>query len=589
MILLSEQCSEVNVGPKAYTLAQLQKLGLPVPTFVAISFDSVFPLAQEDLERIRTLLGDGLVAVRSASSGEDTSGRSMAGQFLTSLSVPLDDLIRVTEEVIRENAKRAPEMKHSLIIQKMLEPVCSGVIFTRSPQDPFCLQIDSVSGLGESLVSGKKSATNVFLSRRVDVHQQLPAWQKELANYGMLSEEYFGHPQDLEWCKTKDGVMLVQSRAITSVTKEDELYYRSCEECIPKHAYQLEQTGYSELAPNAETEMVRLLKTLFQSDGPVQRAYRELGFLGKVKDPLVVIGNTVFTDKDKEQFLFSSGVRGWWNTLKLTFVKSQYQTIQHALKQRIEHWEAPAVTTKEEAWKEILTRYSLIVKAGIVAESLSKYAAYGKQLFNVLPHVSLSEAECTQPPVDVKGNLFSLYDQTAFIASVFSYAPQSNVKTVQERYALAEIRSYAIREYARWYAVQLMTWYRTFYTTKELVPTHTVKTRLPRMLSTDHLRKQDGITVLVDGDGEGMVIDIADLAQGKSGVVLVDTLSPDLAQYQLQLKGILTRVGSGLSHMAIVAREWGIPVLRIGTDESVTKGKRMRIVNGRMEVLSLVE
>ena len=39
----------------------------------------------------------------------------------------------------------------------------------------------------------------------------------ELAQLGRRIEEFFGRPQDIEWCRAEDGFQIVQSRPITTL------------------------------------------------------------------------------------------------------------------------------------------------------------------------------------------------------------------------------------------------------------------------------------------------------------------------------------------------------------------------------------
>ena len=94
-----------------------------MPPFVVIGFDEgalvmkVGEISDEDAARIQQVVGNGPYAVRSALSGEDSSTSSMAGQFVTVLPVDAKDLLSTIKEVIAENARRAPQMKQSIIVQ----------------------------------------------------------------------------------------------------------------------------------------------------------------------------------------------------------------------------------------------------------------------------------------------------------------------------------------------------------------------------------------------------------------------------------------------------------------------------------------
>ena len=72
-------------GQKAINLERLQKAGIHVPAFSVIGHDELQGGGCPDLARLPVLreAGDGLFAVRSAASVEDSDSASFAGQFRT--------------------------------------------------------------------------------------------------------------------------------------------------------------------------------------------------------------------------------------------------------------------------------------------------------------------------------------------------------------------------------------------------------------------------------------------------------------------------------------------------------------------------
>ncbi len=138
----------------------------------------------------------------------------------------------------------------SVIIQRMVFPQSSGILFTADPitSNRKLLSIDASFGLGEALVSGLVSADcykvqeDKIVDKRIatkklaiygrkeggtETQQIDPDQQKtqtltdqqilQLARIGRQIETYFGQPQDIEWCLVDDTFYIVQSRPITTL------------------------------------------------------------------------------------------------------------------------------------------------------------------------------------------------------------------------------------------------------------------------------------------------------------------------------------------------------------------------------------
>ncbi|HVL28773.1 MAG TPA: PEP-utilizing enzyme, partial [Acidimicrobiales bacterium] len=52
-----------------------------------------------------------------------------------------------------------------------------------------------------------------------------------------------------------------------------------------------------------------------------------------------------------------------------------------------------------------------------------------------------------------------------------------------------------------------------------------------------------------------------DVPSGAGVVLVVETLSPELAAHLPRLAGLVSETGSTLSHLAILAREFGVPTV----------------------------
>lgn len=202
-------------------------------------------------------------AVRSSATAEDLPTASFAGQQDTYLNIIGKEAILkhiskcwaslFTERAViyrLQNGFDHRKVQLSVVVQKMVFPDVSGILFTADPvtSNRKVLSIDASFGLGEALVSGLVNADNykVQSSKVIDKkistkrlgfyalkkggtkiqeieteRQNRQALTDEqilsLSHMGRLIEEHFGTPQDIEWCLADDTFYIVQSRPITTL------------------------------------------------------------------------------------------------------------------------------------------------------------------------------------------------------------------------------------------------------------------------------------------------------------------------------------------------------------------------------------
>lgn len=205
-------------------------------------------------------------AVRSSATAEDLPGASFAGQQDTYLGVRgeaalLDAVKRCwvslfTDRAILyrlQNGFAHADVALSVVVQRMVEPVVSGILFTADPVSGHraVTSIDAGFGLGEALVGGLVTADLYRVDRRswrvVERRiarkglairplpgggtEHVPLTAEEggrpsltddqaiaLARLGERVADHYGAPQDIEWCIDASGAMfVVQSRPITTL------------------------------------------------------------------------------------------------------------------------------------------------------------------------------------------------------------------------------------------------------------------------------------------------------------------------------------------------------------------------------------
>ncbi|OXM87587.1 phosphoenolpyruvate synthase [Paenibacillus rigui] len=202
-------------------------------------------------------------AVRSSATAEDLPHASFAGQQDTYLNIIGKDAILqhiskcwaslFTDRAViyrMQNGFDHRQVYLSVVVQRMVFPQASGILFTADPMtsNRKLLSIDAGFGLGEAMVSGlvcadsykvqeekivdKRIAAKTWAiygrkeggteTRQIDPDQQkiqaLTDQQiLQLARIGRQIEAYFGCPQDIEWCLAEDTFYIVQSRPITTL------------------------------------------------------------------------------------------------------------------------------------------------------------------------------------------------------------------------------------------------------------------------------------------------------------------------------------------------------------------------------------
>lgn len=204
-------------------------------------------------------------AVRSSATAEDLPDASFAGQQDTYLNVCGEEALLAavrdcwaslfTDRAILyriQNGFSHREVQLSVVVQRMVLPDISGILFTADPvsNHRHIATIDASFGLGEALVAGLVSADLYKVDKRswqvVEAQiadKQLAirpsrgggTYQEKLADnlrharvlndqqvvalaqIGARIEAHFGHPQDIEWAIEQEAIYILQARPITTL------------------------------------------------------------------------------------------------------------------------------------------------------------------------------------------------------------------------------------------------------------------------------------------------------------------------------------------------------------------------------------
>jgi pyruvate,water dikinase len=262
-----EQCLDVAcAGGKGASLARMTAAGLPVPAgFVvpawaleeAVDGERLTALARAgdyaraqalvlraepdggDVDEAYARLGGGRVAVRSSACAEDSEAASYAGQQETFLNVEGAEEVRgrivecwasfFSERALfyRERKGSLDDLRMAVVIQQMVAPEKSGVLFTVDPvqRRRDRMVVEAVFGLGEQVVSGEVTPDHYAIDRAGSVKRERlanggvlgPEELTLLADLGCALQERFGGPQDVEWAMADGQLYLLQSRPVTTL------------------------------------------------------------------------------------------------------------------------------------------------------------------------------------------------------------------------------------------------------------------------------------------------------------------------------------------------------------------------------------
>ena len=274
-----EACQDVGLtGGKGASLARMTAEGLPVPPgFVipsyvleeALDTERMLELAAtQSAEGLQELVarcqpptdeitaayenlvgtrvtatykkvGDAKVAVRSSAVAEDSEAASYAGQQETYLFVEgAEEVCRrvvdcwasfFSERALfyRSEKGSLEDLRMAVVVQRMVDPEKSGVIFTVDPvrRRRDRMVVEAVRGVGEQVVSGEVTPDHYSLDRKGKLKREKIVDERvltdeellKLSELGRKLEEKHGSAQDIEWAIVGEEIFLLQSRPVTTM------------------------------------------------------------------------------------------------------------------------------------------------------------------------------------------------------------------------------------------------------------------------------------------------------------------------------------------------------------------------------------
>ena len=219
---------------KARHLEILKEQGFPVPKFILVSENEEVDLSFSERD---------CFAVRSNFSSEDSGEHSFAGQFLTRLNVNREKVEEAVQEVFasyagsldyKEKANRGKAEYYlkqqgkaeTVLIQEMLFPEKSGVLFTKNPKGILSEMVVVLGqGLGDKVVEDQENVLTYHYFPGECLYQEGQGTGlgleeddlKTLFSFGEEIEQLFQKPMDIEFAIEKGKIYILQARAITTL------------------------------------------------------------------------------------------------------------------------------------------------------------------------------------------------------------------------------------------------------------------------------------------------------------------------------------------------------------------------------------
>ena len=223
-------------GGKATNLGFLMQNGFNVPDGFCISTkikNLNAKIKNEIIKNFKKLNSN--VAVRSSATAEDSEKSSFAGQFDTFLNIKdekeLFDSIKKCKNSVKSKRaiaysknKKLKNIKMAVIVQKMINPDFSGVIFIIDPVNKKNILIEIVKGLGDKLVSGQVTPNSYFVDKIImKIENKTESFKldriliKKLSKTSLEIESLYQNPQDIEFSAKNNEIFILQSRPITTL------------------------------------------------------------------------------------------------------------------------------------------------------------------------------------------------------------------------------------------------------------------------------------------------------------------------------------------------------------------------------------
>lgn len=290
--------AESYLGGKGYTLGLMKNGGFNVPDGLILT---EFPKSDEEWLTIFSWwkkYSSPKLAIRSSAIGEDSNQQSFAGQNSTYLNIETESEIKKSinncflsmhkkssslyrQHFLGEDAEHA---QMNVVVQIMVDPKLSGVFFSIDPRsNESGWIVEAILGLGEDLVSGKKTPWH-FEEKRTSKTKLFNI--EELVETGKKIRDFLEVDIDMEWAIDKNGnLFILQARPITALSGKSEEKRMIADELnrlkklYPKETIWDGQTFAEWSGPPSELTF-SIWREAFSKNNAFSKGLKKLGYLG---------------------------------------------------------------------------------------------------------------------------------------------------------------------------------------------------------------------------------------------------------------------------------------------------------------------
>lgn len=232
-----------QIGGKATNLVLLQRAHLPIPDgfciptsehFLYLKHNAIDSHLIKDIAYIKKKLG-GKIAMRSSANCEDGTNLSMAGVFHSHYVYEDREILpaikniydhahsKEVSEFLKLHGKSIKHVQMGIVIQKLIEPDISGVIYTHVNRNNYLVQY--TKGFGAHLVDGETQGSMLLMNKHGVIKRSvgfestpitIDVIEKMTQLTHTIEKIFPDTPQDIEFAVQDHTVYILQSRPLTT-------------------------------------------------------------------------------------------------------------------------------------------------------------------------------------------------------------------------------------------------------------------------------------------------------------------------------------------------------------------------------------